>query len=198
MFKAIINFFKTMKEDMDYIKVVLPERGFLFSLRPVIVGSLIFVILYSQFYAKGQKAIFQKKDAIEAKRIQTENIKTYLKDKSRFDFFLKHLPKLEDKSSWLLDTTTTILKKHKVRATKISEQREQVRDNFTVVNISITANITYQQMGKIIEDMENNDLLLRITSFDITKSNSKDLLNANQVAITIATIFYSPVKEEIM
>lgn len=193
----ILNFFRNLKDDIDCFKLVVSEKGLLFILRPVLIGGAIFMLLYVQIYEKGNKAIFLKQDAIEAKRIQAENMESYLKDKARLSFFLRHMPKLDDKSSWLLDTITTILEQNKVQATNISEQKEQKKDNFILVTIKISASMSYEELGKVIESVENNQQFLKVIDLDVVKS-TKGILGYNDVNMSIGTIFYSPRKTEVI
>ncbi len=194
---VILIFLKGIGDDISCLRMVLSERGLLFVLRPILIGGVVFTLLYTQIYEQGNKAILLKKDAIEAKRIQSENMENYLRDKARFDFFLKHMPKMEDKSSWLLDIVSTMLEENKVKTTKISEQKEEKKNNFIMATISISATMSYQELGEVLQSIENNDIFLKVVSLDVVKS-VKGILGYNEVNMSISTIFYSPKKVEVL
>jgi len=189
--RKVIKIITKTKEEFEYVKIILMERGVKFFIKPVFIGILLILILYTQIYQAAERDIFFKTDAIKAAQIQAENLEDYLKDKNNLIALGKMLPDIKDKSSWLLDKLTTILEENNVLASRISEQKEKDLGKFTSVNIKITLTVSYEELGKILQSIENDDIFLKVVALNLAKKGGQEeLLGYNEIDMEVSTVFY--------
>ena len=176
------------KEGLQDIKNVLAEGKFaLFAKQVVVLVAVFLVVKTVNATLVDHRA--KLKDQISAITIQQTNKDDYLNNKD----YLLHLeplfPDNEQMSDWMPKTLMTLFAAHDLDPKLDGNFSSNAQRTYTVVSQSVSWKQSYNDLGKMLADMENGDDFLRVSDISIVKSNAKEELGYNTVTLKFNTVF---------
>lgn len=182
-----MGFVNKIKEDINNIKVLIQDRNFKPFWRPafliVLVGLLVY---YLSNNAKDKVAIIQKK--IEAQQAESDNEKDYKTSKIKYQNLLSQLPPAGQKNEWILLQLEAISNRLQLKdSIKYSKGTNSSYGIFEISSATITGDLTYNQLGRLVETIENNPQFLRINSMSLNRQ--ENALGKISVKIEVYTAF---------
>ena len=146
-----MGFINKVKEDINNIKVLIQDRNFKPFWRPafliILVGLLVYYISNN---AKDKVAIIQKK--IEAQQAEADNEKDYKTSKIRYQNLLSQLPPAGQKNEWILLQLEAISNRLQLKDNiRYSKGTNSSYGIFEISTATITGDLTYNQLGRLVE-----------------------------------------------
>ena len=163
-----MSFFTNMKDGFEAIANMLNEKNFKPFLRPLILVLVVFGIVY---YLNGmtESRLQSASDRVDAKRAEAESATEYQKSKELYEKLIKQLPDYDKKDEWLATQLYSFFSKLGLDSSKTRANSEEDGD---LVHSSIVFDIelTYEQLGKLVEMIENNPEFMRISSMVVKRA----------------------------
>ena len=182
-----MKFINKIKEDIYNIGVLIQDRNYKPFLRPALIILLVFFIVYLlNNNAKENVRIIQKK--IEAQQAESDNEREYKAGKTRYQNLLAQLPPANQKSEWILLQLEAISKKLELKdSVKYSKGATSTYGILEISMATMTGSLTYNQIGRLVESIENNPQFLRINKLSLERQDSA--LGKILVKIEVYTAF---------
>ncbi len=142
--------------------------------RPFLV--LVVVVFLAWFLHKGTSAqIKDMKKKAEAQAAELENREEFLRNKSKYGKLIEALPSNKQKSLWHASQIISIKEQLKLPAGAMLNGNEvQTTDGvFTLSTIPIKGEMTFEQIGRVIETIENYPSFLRISDLRIGRKQGE-------------------------
>ena len=182
-----MKFVNWIKDIFTSIQVLIQDRNFKPFWRPLTLVVLVFVLLnILNTSAKEQVVAVKKK--IEAQNVEFENEKDYKEAKTKYQNLLSKLPPASQKNEWILLQIESIANlrglQNDIKYVKGGNATYGILDISTAV---ITGQLTYKQVGLLVESIENNPQFLRIK--DLTLEKQDKAFDKVKVKIEVYTAF---------
>ena len=182
-----MKFVNWIKDILTSIQVLLQDRNFKPFWRPLIIVVLVFVIL-NILNTSAQEQVVDVKKKIEAQKVEFENEKDYKEAKTKYQNLLSKLPPASQKNEWILLQIESIANlrglQNDIKYVKGNNATYGILDISTAV---ITGQLTYKQVGLLVESIENNPQFLRIKNLTLEKQEKA--FDKVQVKIEVYTAF---------
>ncbi len=178
---------ESIKKGLNDIKTVAEEGNFKLFLKQAVV----IIIVFMGFRYCNQA--LQEKDSkirgqIDAVQTQQRSEKEYLANKEKLLKLEPRFPDMEAKNDWLLRQVVAVTRDSGITPKLGSEQGENTSNSgYTVVSVPVSANISYNQLGQLLANIENREEYLKVSDFSLKKNTEN--LGENEVSLTINTIF---------
>lgn len=158
-------------------------------LRPFVVLVLALIgawVLHDNI----SERISDMKRKFEAQAAEVENREEYLKNKAKYIKLIETLPPNADKETWHTSQYITILEKLKLKGIVSYGNEVKVTDGvFTMSTIPIRGEVTFEQLGKFLEAIENYPTFLHISDLRVLRKEGE--LDKLAVTFNSNTIFIS-------
>ncbi|MBU2530371.1 MAG: type 4a pilus biogenesis protein PilO [Elusimicrobia bacterium] len=180
-----IKFFLTNM--LESVAAIYMEKGFEPFKKPLLYSLPIIFGLYFFVYSPTISKLSNKK--VELRNIESiaEFFDDYKNAKSRIAAFQRQLPATKDKGDWLNHVLTSTAKVYKVDFDSISAQKEVEISGYYIVSRGVSLTTTYDKVGKLICDIENSPIFLKVTDFNLKKDPVKR--GYVKVDLTLSTVF---------
>lgn len=180
-----------VKESINDIRVLIQERNFKPFWRPILLIVIIcgLIVYLNNVSAKKVSNI---KTKIEAQRAELDNEKEYKSTKTKYQKLLANLPPSNQKNEWILLQLGAIINQLGLDKTlKYSKSGTGSYGVFEVSSAKINGLLTYSELGRLVETIENNPQFLRISNMNLSRSSS---LGKISVQIEVYTAFLPETK----
>ena len=182
-----MKFVNKLKEDINNIKVLVLDRNWKLFFRPLLVILVVFIFVkYLNSNYQDKVAVMEKK--IEAQQAEANNEKDYKFSKAKYQDLLAQLPPSAQKDEWILLQLTAITNRLQLKDFIKSEKGQN--SSYGIFEIStavVVGELTYNQIGRLVESIENNPQFLRINRLSLTRKESD--LGKISVRIEVYTAF---------
>lgn len=181
-----MSFVNKIKEDINNIRVLIQDHNYKPFWRPVLLIVLVFFLFYYlNNNAKDKVIVIQKK--IEAQQAEADNEKEYNASKTRYQNLLAKLPPAAQKNEWILLQLEAIANNLKIRdVVNFAKGANSSYGIFEISTAEITGNLTYNQLGRLVETIENNPQFLRINKLTLNRRENTETI---AVKIEVYTAF---------
>ncbi len=159
-----------LKNGMSDAVSMMRDNNFRPFLRPLLV--LIVVMVAAWFLHKGTASqISDMRKKADAQAAEAENREEFLKNKSKYTKLIEQLPPNSQKSLWHPSQIISIKEKLGLSGGALTNGNEvQTTDGvFTISSIPIKGELTYEQIGRLLEAIENNPSFMRISNLKISR-----------------------------
>jgi len=183
------QFVENLKKGFEDIQVVLQEGTVKLFAKQIVVIVLMFFVLR---YANGK---FEEKNAAARKQIsaidiQKKSEQDYMDSKNKLISLEPQFPDIEQKNEWLLSHILGFYKEANVTPQMEGGQAESdANPSYLLTTQKVGATMSYIQLGKFLEMIENAKDYVRISSVDIVKNTSPESVGENKVSMIFNTIF---------
>ncbi len=184
MLEKIKNFILEMKGDLTAIYF---EKGYEPFKKPVLYAIPFLLVAYALLYLPSVKRLEAKRYEYAKLKASSEFYGRYSAARSKVREYESKLPALKDKDGWLDYILGKSAKKCKILIDSMSGQEEREEGNLIMASRAISVKNDYFTVGKWISDMENSDVFLKITDFNLKKDTSK--MGRIKVELTVTTVF---------
>ena len=177
-----------LKAGMTDAATMLKDKNLNPFSRPLLV--LIAVIAIAWFLHQGTSAqIADMRRKSEAQAAEVENREEYLKLKSKYVKLIEELPPNTQKSFWHPAQIISIREKLRLPEGELLNGNEiQTAEGvFTISTIPMRGELTFDQIGRVLEAIENNPSFLRISDLKISRKQGE--LGKLDVTFNVNTIF---------
>lgn len=142
-------------------------------LRPALV-LLIALAAAWVLHDKISDRISEMRRKFEAQAAEVENREDYIKNKAKYVKLIEMLPPNTDKETWHTSQYITILDKLKLRGSVVyGNETKNTEGVFTMSTIPIKGEITFEQLGKLLEAIENYKNFLHISDLRVTRKEGE-------------------------
>ncbi len=182
-----MSFIDKIKEDAKNLQVLIEERNPGPFWRPLLLILVIgFVIYYFNNNAKNTVEVINKK--IEAQKVEAENERYYRAGKTRYQNLLAQLPPAGQKNEWILLQIEAIANKLNLKdSIKYNKGSNLPYGILEISTAVITGELTYSQVGRLVESIENNPQFLRINKLSLDRKDTS--LGKISIKIEVYTAF---------
>lgn len=182
-----MNFVNKIKEEINNIQVLIQDRNFKPFARPIIIIIAVFLlVIYLNGIYQDKVAVIKKK--IEAQQVEADNEKDYRAIKSKYQNLLAQLPPANQKNAWILLQLEAISNKLQLKdSIKFVKGQNTAYGIFEISTAIITGDLTYNQIGRLVEAIENNPQFLRIHKISLNRK--ENALGKITVRIEVYTAF---------
>ena len=143
-------------------------------LRPFIV--LLVVVAIAWFLHQGTSAqIVDMRKKAEAQTAEAENREDYIRNKSKYSKLAEELPPNTQKSFWHPSQIISIKEQLKLPEGSLLNGNEvQTTDGpFTLSTIPVKGELTFEQIGHVLEAIENSPSFMRISNLRISRKQGE-------------------------
>lgn len=179
---------KDLKNGMIDAATMIKDRNFKPFVRPILV-SLVFIIL-AWFLHQGTSAqIKDMRKKAEAQEVEMENREEYLRNKAKYARLIERLPSNTQKAFWHASQIISIREQLKLpEGSLLNGNEKQTKDGvFTLSTIPIRGTLTFDQLGRVIETIENYPSFMRVSDLKITRKQGE--LEKLEVSFDSNTLF---------
>lgn len=181
-----MSFFGDIKDGLTDVKNMLMEGNYKPFINPLICVVVVGILVYFLNGSAVEKVNSEKKK-IEALRAESDNIAEYKSSKELYEKLLPQLPPLEKKDEWLLVQVASIFPKSGAEVSKTGRNELETEGDITLSSVNLEALMNYEQLGKLVETIENYPQFLRISELNITRPEGD--LGKIRVTMRLSTIF---------
>ena len=137
---------------------------------------------------KTSDRISEMRRKFEAQAAEVENREDYLKNKTRYIKLIEELPPNDKKELWHQTQLISIIDQVKLKGSVTYENETKNVDGvFTMSTIPMKGEITFEQLGQLLEAIENYPSFLRISNLKINRKQGE--LEKLSVSFNSNTIF---------
>ena len=179
---------RDIKTGMTDAATMVKDKNFKPFVRPLF--ALAIVIVLAWFLHEGTSAqIRDMKKKAEAQAAELENREEYLRNKARYAKLIEELPSNKQKSFWHASQIISIKEQLKLpEGSLLNGNEKQTKDGvFTLSTIPIKGTLTFDQLGRVIEAIENYPSFMRISDLKVNRKAGE--LEKLDVAFNSNTVF---------
>lgn len=179
---------RKIKAGLSDSVTMFKDKNFRPFARPFLVLLFAAIIIVSLHKGTSSQIAEMKKKA-EAQAVELENREEYLRNRSKYVKLIEELPSNEQKDVWHRTQIVTIREQASLdeRALVNGNETKVVDGVFTISTVPITAELTYEQLGKVVEIIENYPSFLRISDLKVARKPGE--LEKLSVTFNTNTIF---------
>ena len=177
-----------LKLGMNDASTMIKDRNFKPFLRPFLV--MIVIVIIAWFLHEGTSAqIIDMKRKAEAQAAEVENREDYLKNKSKYSKLAEELPPNTQKAFWHPSQIISIREQLKLPEGALLNGNEvqTTEGAFTISSIPIKGELTFEQLGRVLEAIENNPSFMRISNLRVSRKSGE--LDKLTVSFDSNTVF---------
>jgi hypothetical protein len=176
-----------LKDMRDTILMIYFEKGLEPFKKPLLISASVLLLLYWFVYSPLRSRASVKAAELEKWETIAAHYSDYDDAAGRMAAYRSRLPLLKDKEDWLNFILTSTAKPYGIAFDSLSAQTEIEVGNFLLVSRAVTVSTTYAKFGRWLADIENTQILLRVTEVDIAKSPGR--IGYIRADIKLSTIF---------
>lgn len=152
---------------------MLRENNIKPFLRPLVV--LVLAILAAWWlHDKVSERIADMRRKFDAQAAEVENREEYLKNKSKYTKLIEELPPNTDKETWHTSQLISIIDKLQLKdVVTYGNETKLTEGVFTMSTIPIKGEISFEQLGKLLEAIENYPSFLRISDLKVIRKEGE-------------------------
>lgn len=163
-----------LKAGMNDASTMIKDRNFKPFLRPAAVLAVVIIIAW--FLHEGTASqITDMRRKSEAQAAELENREEYLRNKSKYLKLAEELPPNTQKSFWHPSQIISIREQLGLPEGALLNGNEvQTTEGvFTISTIPIKGELTFEQVGRVLEAIENNPGFMRISDLKISRKQGE-------------------------
>ena len=163
-----------LKAGITDAATMVKDRNFKPFLRPLLVLSIIIVIAW--FLHEGTSSqITDMRRKAEAQAAEVENREEYLKNKNKYSKLVEELPPNTQKSFWHPSQIISIRDQVGLTERDLANgnEKQTTEGVFTISTIPIKGELTFEQIGRVIEAIENNPSFMRVSDLKISRKQGE-------------------------
>lgn len=177
-----------LKAGMTDAISMIKDRNFKPFFRPL--SMLIIVVVIAWFLHQGTSSqISDMRRKAEAQAAEIENMEEYLKNKAKYMKLAEELPPNTQKAFWHPSQIISIREQVGLTEAALSNGNEAQKTEgvFTISTIPIKGELTFEQIGRVIEAIENNPSFMRVSDLKISRKQGE--LEKLSVTFNTNTVF---------
>lgn len=181
-----MKFFTDMKEGLNDVQDMFSAGNYAPFIRPLVLLLIVFIGVY---YINGmaRSKVLEAQRKVDAKKAEAENAREYKESKALYESLIKALPDYSKKDEWLLSQMLTFFNKIGVEPSRTGKHMLNEDVNFLHSSVAIDLELTYEQLGKLVEMIENNEQFMRLSMLDISRADGA--LGRLNVQLRVHTLF---------
>lgn len=180
------KFVESIKQGFADIKTVLQEGNVKLFIKQAAV-VIVIILLYRGAVKKLNQQNQDIRGQIAAISAQQNNEKEYAASKKKLLDLEPRFPDLSAKNDWLLRQVVSVFKDAHVTPRMASAQTESAAGGYTVASIPVDFEVSYEDFGKLMANIENRKEYLKVSEFSLTKQTEP--IGNNAIKIQLNTIF---------
>ena len=154
----------------DVVSLV-KEKNFKPFTRPLLVLLLAIAGVYFLHQSTSSQIADMKKKA-DAQAAEVENREEYLKNKAKYVKLIEMLPPNDQKEVWHQSQLISIKQQLELQDRAFIHKNETKKTE-GVFTIPVEAEVTFEQLGKILETIENYPTFLRVSDLKINRKQGE-------------------------
>ena len=178
-----------IKTGMIDAATMVKDRNFKPFLRPFVVLLVVIAVAWSLYKGTSDQIIGMKKKA-EAQAAEVENREDYLKSKAKYKKLIGELPTNTQKSFWHQSQIISLMEKVGLPKNAWSKGNENQTSEgvFTISTVPIKGDLTFDQVGRLMEAIENNPTFMRVSDLRMSRKQGETTEKLN-VSFNTNTLF---------
>jgi hypothetical protein len=161
------------QEELDEVLRVVQEKGAKHFQNAFAIAAGALVVSYILIYRSTAAKLTNLHNDINNEQGRVNSAKSYADLRVRLLDLYTKMPRPEKKDGWLFDRLLQTASAQGVVLDKIGSQTEFPGKDYSILTITITAHMTYAQMGKWLEAIENQVPTLLVTQISYAKPEGK-------------------------
>lgn len=183
----IISF---LKNSVSELQGIYAEKGIEPFKKPLIVALPMFLAVYFGFYSPSGAKLSAAKDELARYELMAPFYDDYISYKNSSAQYKKNLPLYKDKGEWLDYIIRSNSQKNGITPDSIGAQTEtDVTGGFLLATRVVSIRADYQTIGKLVADIENSPVFVKITELNLKKDAELGVVVAE---FKVATVFAKP------
>lgn len=178
-----------IKTGMIDAATMVKDRNFKPFLRPFVVLLVVIAVAWSLYKGTSDQIMGMKKKA-EAQAAEVENREDYLKSKAKYKKLIGELPTNTQKSFWHQSQIISLMEKVGLPKNAWSKGNENQTSEgvFTISTVPIKGDLTFDQVGRLMEAIENNPTFMRVSDLRMSRKQGETTEKLN-VSFNTNTLF---------
>jgi hypothetical protein len=180
-----------VQEELSDVSRVVQEKGWKHFQNAFLLAGGAFVISYILIYRGTASKLETLQRDIKNEQGRVDSAKSYANLRTRLQDLYAQMPRPEKKDGWLFDRLLQTASGQGIVLDKIGGQIESQAKDCSILTIQITAHMTYVQMGKWLQALENQTPTLMVTAIQYAKpegGRQAASLGPNDVTMEISTV----------
>lgn len=183
----IISF---LKSSVSEIQSIYAEKGVEPFKKPLIVSVPMFLAVYFGFYSPSGTKLSMARDELARYELMAPFYEDYVNYKNSSAQYKKNLPAYKDKAEWLDYIIRSNSQKNGITPDTIGSQTEsEITGGFILAYREVSIRADYQTIGKLVADIENSPVFVKISEFNLKKDAELGVVVAQ---FKVATVFVKP------
>ncbi|MBI4051779.1 MAG: type 4a pilus biogenesis protein PilO [Elusimicrobia bacterium] len=182
----LLGWLAEWKERFSQTLWAIQEKGIQRFLRPMGLAGLLILTVRGLFYSPSAKQLNRLDANLAVSKVSAQYASEYEQLNSRLkDFSLRLIP-LREKESWLFNTVLALAREQGVNLDSIKPQTESALDQFIVLKIGLSVQLSYNALGQWLARIENSKTLMRVGQLDVSKMDNP--VGINRVDLQISSL----------
>lgn len=182
-----MSFGEKIKEDVKNLQVLIEYRNWVPFIRPLILIGVFILVIYV-LNGKARDTVEDINRKVEAQKVEAESERDYRAGKTRYQNLLAQLPPSGQKNEWILLQIEAIANKLNLKDTiKYNKGANLPYGILEISTAEIIGELTYSQVGRLVESIENNPQFLRINKLSLDRKDAT--LGKISIKIEVYTAF---------
>lgn len=181
-----MKFFTDIKDGLADVQNMMFEKNWKPFVRPLI---LLLIVFAGVWYINGaaNSKVLEAQRKVDAKKVEAESAMEYEESKALYEDLIKQLPDYSKKDEWLLSRMLSFFGKIGVEPSRTGKHILNEDGDFTHSSVTFDLELTYEQLGKLIEMVENSEQFMRLSN--LTVSRAEGSLGRLQAGFRVHTLF---------
>ena len=182
----MMKFFTDIKEGMSDVQNMLFEKNWTPFIRPLILLAIVFAGVWYIDGAANSK-VMDARMKVEARKAEAESAKEYEESKALYESLKGQLPDYNKKDEWLLSQMLSFFNEVGVQPSRTGKHILDEDGDFTHSSVTFDFELTYEQLGKLVEMIENSEQFMRLSNLTISRAEGS--LGRLQAGFRVHTLF---------
>ena len=163
-----------LKAGMNDASTMIKDRNFKPFWRPALVLAGVIIIAWILHEGTASQITDMRRKS-EAQAAELENREEYLRNKSKYLKLAEELPPNTQKSLWHPSQIISIREQLGLQEGALLNGNEvQTTEGvFTISSIPIKGELTFEQIGRVLEAIENNPSFMRVSDLKISRKQGE-------------------------
>ncbi len=185
----IKNFFGNIKAGLSDVKNMALERNYKPLIRPIIAIVLAYMgVNFLNGFALEKLGDTRQK--MEAQKVEADTDAEYRRSKQTFVTLKQKLPPFDRKDEFILAQTVNIFQSAGLNSTRTGKNTTETSGIFTISSVDVEAELTYEELGKLVQAIENGEFYMRISNLNVNRQSSTTAASDKlKVSMKLNTLF---------
>lgn len=154
--------------------------------KQLIIVLVLFLVSYYLIYRPASERLAKVQFQVYSKNALVSVANEYEDIRSRLAPHYGRLPRMSEKNGWLFNQVFALAREDGIQLDSIGSQVEKKIDNFLLLSLNVSMELSYEKLGAFIARLEESKKLLRVAQLGVVPIEGK--ISFYKVELTIISM----------